>query len=245
MAVTTTSRLGISRWSDDGDPFTRGQMDLSHAALEDLAAKFIASNTQPSSTASNARTLWLNTTNNTLSYYSSESDGGQWLSVNSPGSAGQMTTHSFTINQNSAGVLTQYARIDHTHALPLAEIQSFLTDYIAKSAVSAKGDLLVAAASQSVTRLGVGSNNQILIADSAATNGLRWGSVVAASIQDGSVTNGKLAAGAVTDDKVTSVTAAKVSDAYGKGTAVPAGRRITISATQPSGSANGDIWIKP
>jgi hypothetical protein len=244
MAVTTTNRLGVYRWSDDGDPFTRGQMDLSHAALEDLAAKFITSNTQPSATASNARTLWLNTTNNSLSYYSSETDGGQWLSINSPGTTGQMTTHSFTINQNSSGSASQYARIDHTHALPLNEIQTFLSDYVTRSTVSARGDLVIGAAASSVTRLGVGSNNQMLIADSAATNGLRWGSVVAASIQDGAVTNGKLAAGSVTDDKVTSVTVAKVSDAYGKGTAAPAGRRITISSTQPSGAANGDIWFK-
>lgn len=34
MAVTTTSRLGVTRWSDGGDSFTRTQMDTSHSSLE-------------------------------------------------------------------------------------------------------------------------------------------------------------------------------------------------------------------
>lgn len=39
MAVTTTARLGITRWSDDDtDPFTREQMDESHELLETLTA---------------------------------------------------------------------------------------------------------------------------------------------------------------------------------------------------------------
>lgn len=34
MAVTTTTRLGITRWSTGGDAFTRTQMDTSHSNLE-------------------------------------------------------------------------------------------------------------------------------------------------------------------------------------------------------------------
>ena len=34
MTVTTTTRLGLTRWSADSDPITRPQMDASHAALE-------------------------------------------------------------------------------------------------------------------------------------------------------------------------------------------------------------------
>ena len=34
MAVTTTSRLGVTRWSAGGDLFTRAQMDTSHANME-------------------------------------------------------------------------------------------------------------------------------------------------------------------------------------------------------------------
>lgn len=36
MAVTSTTRFGITRWSDGGDSFTRVQMDGSHASIETL-----------------------------------------------------------------------------------------------------------------------------------------------------------------------------------------------------------------
>lgn len=42
--------------------------------------------------------------------------------------------------------------------------------------VDAKGDLIAASANDAVVRLPVGSNNQVLIADSTQTAGLRWGS---------------------------------------------------------------------
>lgn len=41
MAVTTTARLGLTRWSAGSDPFTRAQMDASHAALEASAVLFV------------------------------------------------------------------------------------------------------------------------------------------------------------------------------------------------------------
>jgi hypothetical protein len=40
--------------------------------------------------------------------------------------------------------------------------------------VDAKGDLIVATAADSVTRQAVGTNNQVLTADSAQTNGIKW-----------------------------------------------------------------------
>lgn len=40
MGVTTTPRMGLTRWSNSAtDPFTRAQMDASHASLEALAAR--------------------------------------------------------------------------------------------------------------------------------------------------------------------------------------------------------------
>jgi hypothetical protein len=41
--------------------------------------------------------------------------------------------------------------------------------------VDAKGDLLVGSADNTLTRLAVGTNNQVLMADSATTSGLKWG----------------------------------------------------------------------
>ena len=53
---------------------------------------------------------------------------------------------------------------------------------IPKSLVTAKGDLVTATASATPARLGVGTNGQILIADSTTATGLKWGADVAGKV---------------------------------------------------------------
>lgn len=52
---------------------------------------------------------------------------------------------------------------------------SRITGAIQSTVVDAKGDLLVASAADTVTRLGVGNNGEMLIADSTQTAGVKWG----------------------------------------------------------------------
>jgi hypothetical protein len=52
---------------------------------------------------------------------------------------------------------------------------------IPKSTVTTKGDLIAGTASATVSRLGVGTNGQALVADSTTATGLKWGSVAPAS----------------------------------------------------------------
>lgn len=47
-------------------------------------------------------------------------------------------------------------------------------DVVLKSVATTKGDLLAASAASTVTRLGVGTNGQVLVADSGETTGLKW-----------------------------------------------------------------------
>lgn len=89
--------------------------------------------------------------------------------------------------------------------------------------LTTKGDLLVTTGS-ALNRLPVGTNDQLLVADSAATNGVKWGTVSAtglasdavttAKILDANVTEAKLASGAVTAAKIgtDAVTTAKIQD---------------------------------
>ena len=53
---------------------------------------------------------------------------------------------------------------------------------IQPSIVTAKGDLIVATASGSVTNQAVGSNNQVLMADSAQADGVKWANEATATL---------------------------------------------------------------
>ena len=79
MAVTTTTRLGVTRWSSGTDAFSRSQMDDSHAALETNAAMYaqdvVAS--RPSAGKS-GRVFWA--TDESKLYYD---NGVTWTSIGS------------------------------------------------------------------------------------------------------------------------------------------------------------------
>ena len=53
---------------------------------------------------------------------------------------------------------------------------------IAKSLVTTKGDLIAATGASTPARLGVGSNDQVLVADSTTATGLKWGTAAAGSM---------------------------------------------------------------
>lgn len=64
-----------------------------------------------------------------------------------------------------------------------------------------KGDLVTHGASTFAT-VNVGSNDTVLIADSAQTNGLKWGQVATAGIADSAVTSAKIADGTIVNADV-------------------------------------------
>jgi len=79
--------------------------------------------------------------------------------------------------------------------------------------LTTKGDLLVTSGT-ALNRLAVGTNDQVLLADSAATNGVKWGQVTATGIASDAVTTAKILDANVTEAKLASnaVATAKIAD---------------------------------
>lgn len=71
---------------------------------------------------------------------------------------------------------TTSTEIDYVNGVTSA-IQTQLDAKQARSTLTTKGDIYVATASATVARQAVGSNDQVLTADSTQTNGIKWASV--------------------------------------------------------------------
>jgi hypothetical protein len=69
------------------------------------------------------------------------------------------------------------------------------------STMTTKGDLIVTDGT-SINRLAVGTNTHALVADSTATNGVKWGQLATAGITDSAVTTAKIADANVTVAKL-------------------------------------------
>lgn len=81
------------------------------------------------------------------------------------------------------------------------------------SVMTTKGDLIGTDGS-SINRLGIGTNTHVLQADSASTNGFKWGQVATAGIADGAITSAKIADGTIVVGDIAdgAVTSAKILD---------------------------------
>jgi len=83
------------------------------------------------------------------------------------------STTSSVLAATSTAVKAAYDR-GSTGVTDAASAQSTANAAVPKSVVDAKGDILVASANDTVTRLPVGANTYLLTADSAEATGLKW-----------------------------------------------------------------------
>ena len=107
----------------------------------------------------------------------------------------QNSGDTFTITRAQAGT----SNIGHSsgaaikHVLTSADLDYFRNGTVTangavqKSTATAKGDLFVATAAATISRQGVGSNGQVLTADSTVTNGLKWADIPGATPRIGQV----------------------------------------------------------
>jgi hypothetical protein len=101
--------------------------------------------------------------------------------------------------------------------------------------IEAKGDLIVADAADSVTRLGVGSNGHALLADSTKPEGLKWGAVGDVTLNDTQTLTGKTLTSPTINTPT--VTGGLISEAILRSSA----ERWNIVAAASTGTINLDV----
>lgn len=92
MAVTTTPRFGITRWSAGTDLFTRVQMDTSHAAIESKGAIYLQGTASARPTAGTVGRFYYATDTQVFTY----DDGVGWRNVSSPDTVTLNATQTLT-----------------------------------------------------------------------------------------------------------------------------------------------------
>ena len=138
--------------------------------------------------------------------------------VGAIGTASLSSTSPVALGTAAAGTATTVARDDHVHPT---------TGVVLNSLVTTKGDVIAASAASTPARLGVGTNGQVLKANSATATGLEWAADV--GIPDTLLdAKGDLIAASAAD------TAARL--------AVGSNGQVLVAA---SGEATGLIWQGP
>lgn len=103
------------------------------------------------------------------------------------GTSGDVTLGIQAGSTTQSGALQLTDSTSSTSTTTAATPNSVKTSYdlasaaVAKSTVTTKGDLIAATANATVSRLGVGTNGQILTADSTAATGIKWATPAAAT----------------------------------------------------------------
>jgi hypothetical protein len=87
---------------------------------------------------------------------------------------------------NSANTAISSTELGYLDGVTSA-VQTQINAQIPKSTVTAKGDLIVATGASTVVRQGIGTNGQVLTADSAEADGLKWAALPSASPTSGQV----------------------------------------------------------
>ena len=92
MAVTTSPRFGVTRWSAGGDAFNRTQMDASHSAIETKGAIYLQSVAASRPAAGTAGRYHYATDTTAFTY----DDGTGWRSVSDPSTVLLTATQTLT-----------------------------------------------------------------------------------------------------------------------------------------------------
>ena len=98
-----------------------------------------------------------------------------------------LTPSDFLLNTTAASTYLTQANASSTYLPTATAASTYLptataaSTYLPLSIADAKGDLVVATADNAISRLPVGTNNQVLTADSTQTSGVKWATPASSS----------------------------------------------------------------
>lgn len=146
--------------------------------------------------------------------------------------------HAVDVNNLADAVNKIEAELGINPSGAYADLLGRLADLVNRTIADAKGDLIVATAADTVARLAVGSNGQVLTADSAMASGVKWAAAAGGGGADGvEVLNVKRDYAAVGDgivDDTTSIqNAVNAAAGLGKTVYIPAGTYKVTSISLP------------
>lgn len=193
MALSETTRLGLTRWSAGVDPFNRDQMDQSHERLEARAGMFFQGGIagRPAASAAYARAFYLATDQNAptgILYYC---NGSNWHAVNNFAAPSALNPG----DSIAEGTATTAARSDHKHSLPAWGVVGEIANV---DTVASAGSASKFARVDHVHVLGNGAvtAGKIATGGVSASNQIANGIIVASHLAAGSVT-----AAAISEDQ--------------------------------------------
>lgn len=271
MAVTTTPRFSLTRWSSDDDALLRTQFDTTHANIDASAAKFlVGAGSPPNGSAIYVGAFFYDTSASVLYFYTGSVTAqnaftaGSWVKINEMAT----TVTAVTAGGSSAvGTSLLAARQDHAHSLSVGSTAPQAigtTAAIGSSSNVSRADhvhiiangainvsALLADSVVSTAKIADDAVTSAKLADSSSVDADR--AVTTNHVRDSAIVTGKINDGAVTVDKLgnTSIIKSKVNTAVAGGPGVyhngtgSGGGAITYGTAAPSGAANeGDIYLQ-
>ena len=107
--------------------------------------------------------------------------------IDSDNNQESLTPSEFLLNSTAASTYLTQANASSTYLPTATAASTYLptataaSTYVPLSIADAKGDLVVATADNTISRLPVGTNNQVLTADSTQTSGVKWATPASSS----------------------------------------------------------------
>lgn len=181
MAVTESTRLGLTLWSSADDVVTRTQFTQTNQRIDDRAAMFQKgpANAVPAPSASTDRMFWLTTEG--LLYYC---NGFVWSALNAFSGPAPLAGDSV----ESEGASPFLARADHVHGMPGFGMP------VSVGTALAEGDLATLVRSNHTHRLSDGCIDVSAMFAAGVVEGgaIAAGAVIAGKVADGAVSNANM-----------------------------------------------------